>query len=142
MSRVKNKNTAPEIYLRKLLWKKGFRYRLNYKELPGRPDIYCNSYKTAIFVNGCFWHMHAGCKLATIPKSNHVFWKEKLQRNVERDRQTYMMLEQKGIKVIVIWGCVIQKMIKNRIIEERILRQLTESIESTDITIHEIEDVE
>ena len=68
MSRVKNKNTKPEVYLRKLLWHEGFRYRINYKKLPGSPDIYLPKYKTAIFVNGCFWHMHEGCKLSTIQK--------------------------------------------------------------------------
>ena len=75
MARVKNKNTQPEVYLRKLLWHMGFRYRLNYKSLPGSPDIYIPKYKVAIFVNGCFWHMHENCKYASIPKNNHDFGK-------------------------------------------------------------------
>lgn len=73
MARVKSKNTKPEIFLRKLLWHKGFRYRVNYKNLPGSPDIYFPKYKTAIFANGCFWHMHENCKYSSIPKSNYEF---------------------------------------------------------------------
>lgn len=113
MARVKSKNTKPEIFLRKLLWHKGFRYRLNYKKLPGSPDIYLLKYKTAIFVNGCFWHMHENCKFSSIPIKNHDFWKEKLERNVERDKKNYKDLKAMGIKVIVIWECEIKKMVKD-----------------------------
>ncbi|MGI6402609.1 MAG: very short patch repair endonuclease [Thermoguttaceae bacterium] len=115
MSRVKNKNTKPEVYLRKLLWHEGFRYRINYKDLPGRPDIYIPKYKAAIFVNGCFWHMHEGCKLSSIPKTNYDFWKAKLEGNVERDKRNYKELDGMGINVIVVWGCEIKKMMKNEL---------------------------
>lgn len=124
MSRVKNKNTKPEVYLRKLLWHEGFRYRINYKKLPGSPDIYLPKYKTAIFVNGCFWHMHEGCKLSTIPKTNHNFWKEKLEGNVARDRMNYRKLEDMGINVIVIWGCEIKEMAKDYEKEKELIRTL------------------
>lgn len=113
MSRVKNKDTKPEVYLRKLLWHEGFRYRINYKDLPGRPDIYIPKYKVAIFVNGCFWHMHEGCKLSSIPKTNYDFWKAKLEGNVERDKKNYKDLEDMGVKVIIVWGCEIKKMLKS-----------------------------
>lgn len=113
MARVKSKNTKPEIFLRKLLWHKGFRYRVNYKNLPGSPDIYLPKYKTAIFVNGCFWHMHENCKYSSIPKSNYEFWKNKLEGNVERDKKNYAQLESMGIKVIVVWGCEIKRMMKD-----------------------------
>lgn len=113
MSRVKSKKTKPEIFLRKLLWHKGFRYRLNYKELPGSPDLYIPKYRVAIFVNGCFWHMHENCKYSSIPKSNYEFWKNKLEGNVERDKQNYIKLESMGIKVIVVWGCEIKQMMKD-----------------------------
>ncbi len=116
MARVKSKNTKPEIFLRKLLWHKGFRYRVNYKNLPGSPDIYLPKYKTAIFVNGCFWHMHENCKYSSIPKSNYEFWKNKLEGNVERDKKNYAQLESMGIKVIVVWGCEIKRMMKDEII--------------------------
>ena len=113
MARVKSKNTKPEVFLRKLLWHKGFRYRLNYKELPGSPDLYIPKYKVAIFVNGCFWHMHENCRYSSIPKNNHDFWKNKLEGNVERDKQNYSKLERMGIKVIVVWGCEIKQMMKD-----------------------------
>lgn len=113
MARVKSKNTKPEIFLRKLLWHKGFRYRVNYKKLPGNPDIYIPKYNAAIFVNGCFWHMHENCKYSSIPKSNYDFWKNKLEGNVERDKKNYAQLESMGIKVIVVWGCEIKQMMKD-----------------------------
>ena len=119
MARVKSKNTEPEIYFRKLLWHKGFRYRMNYKNLPGSPDIYLSKYKAAIFINGCFWHMHKNCKYSTIPKNNHDFWKEKLERNIKRDKRNYRKLEDMGIRVIIVWGCEIKKMIKDKSIEEK-----------------------
>lgn len=116
MARVKSKNTKPEDLLRKLLWHKGVRYRVNYKELPERPDIYIAKYNVAIFVNGCFWHMHENCKYSSIPKNNHEFWKNKLEGNVERDKENYAQLESMGIKVIVVWGCEIKKMMKDEVI--------------------------
>ena len=113
MARVKSVNTKPEIFLRKLLWHKGFRYRVNYSKLPGKPDIFIPKYNTAIFVNGCFWHMHENCKLSSIPKSNYDFWKNKLEGNVERDKKNYKELENIGIKVVVVWGCEIKEMMKD-----------------------------
>ena len=121
MARVKSENTKPEIFLRKLLWHRGFRYRVNYKELPGSPDIYISKYNVAIFVNGCFWHMHENCKYSSIPKSNYEFWKNKLEGNVERDRKNYAQLESMGIKVIVVWGCEIKQMMKDESIIEKII---------------------
>ena len=131
MARVKNKNTKPEVYLRKLLWRRGFRYRLNYKGLPGSPDIYIPKYKAAIFVNGCFWHMHENCRYASIPKNNHDFWKNKLEGNVQRDKQNYIKLESMGINVIVVWGCEIKQMMKDKVIEKEKTDNLANSIFST-----------
>ena len=124
MARVKSKNTEPEIYFRKLLWHKGFRYRMNYKHLPGSPDIYLSKYKAAIFINGCFWHMHKNCKYSSVPKNNHDFWKEKLEGNIKRDKRNYRKLEDMGIRVIVVWGYEIKKMIQDKSIEEK----MTDSI--------------
>ena len=131
MARVKSKNTKPEVYLRKLLWHMGFRYRLNYKNLPGSPDIYIPKYKAAIFVNGCFWHMHENCKYASIPKNNHDFWKSKLEGNVQRDKQNYIKLESMGINVIVVWGCEIKQMMKDKMIEKEKADNLANYIFST-----------
>ena len=132
MARVKSKNTKPEVFLRKLLWHKGFRYRLNYKELPGSPDLYIPKYKVAIFVNGCFWHMHENCRYSSIPKSNYEFWKNKLEGNVERDKKNYAQLESMGIKVIVVWGCEIKRMMK----DECVLSEKMNSIYQTIIYNH------
>lgn len=124
MARVKNKNTNPEIFLRKLLWYKGFRYRINYKKLLGSPDIYIPKYNAAIFVNGCFWYMHENCKYSFITKTNHEFWKNKLKGNVERDKKNYTQLESIGTKVIVIWGCEIKQMMKDEVIATEIVDNL------------------
>lgn len=124
MARVKNKNTKPEIYLRKLLWHRGFRYRINYKQLPGSPDIYIPKYNTTIFVNGCFWHMHENCKYSSIPKTNRDFWEKKLKSNVKRDEENYDKLRKLGFNVIVVWQCEINK-IKN---DESILENLINDI--------------
>ena len=124
MARVKSKNTKPEIFLRKKLWHEGFRYRVNYKELPGSPDIYIPKYKTAIFVNGCFWHMHENCKYSSIPKNNHEFWEKKLKGNVIRDRDNYKKLKDMGGKVIVVWGCEIKRIEKENSELKKIVDQI------------------
>ena len=132
MARVKSKNKKLEVLLRKLLWHKGFRYRLNYKELPGSPDLYIPKYRVAIFVNGCFWHMHENCRYSSIPKSNYEFWKNKLEVNVERDKKNYTQLESMGIKVIVVCGCKIKRMMK----DECVLSEKMNSIYQTIIYNH------
>ena len=124
MSRIKGKNSTPEVYIRKLLWHKGFRYRKNYSNLPGKPDIYLKKYNTAIFVNGCFWHMHSGCKYSTMPSSHIEYWKNKLLNNVERDKKEYALLKNDGIKVLVIWECTIKKMKKDHVMESEVLNKI------------------
>ena len=98
MARVKSKNTKPEDFLRKLLWHKGFRYRLNYKELPGSPDLYIPKYKVAIFANGCFWHMHGNCRYSSIPKNNYDFWKNKLEGMLKEISKTTANLKGWALK--------------------------------------------
>lgn len=105
MSRIRSSNTSPELAMRRALHALGFRFRLHRKDLPGRPDIVLPRHRAAIFVHGCFWHRHDGCKVASTPKSNTAFWIEKFDRNVARDLQARKMLEAQGWKVIVVWEC-------------------------------------
>lgn len=105
MSRIKGKNTKPEELVRKYLFSQGFRYRKNDKRLPGSPDIVLPKYKTVIFVNGCFWHGHEGCKYFVRPKSNEDFWKNKIETNIARDKKKTEALEALGWNVIVVWEC-------------------------------------
>lgn len=105
MSSVKSKNTKPEIMVRKFLFSNGYRYRINRKDLPGKPDIVLPKYKTVVFINGCFWHGHENCKYATIPESNHEFWLAKINGNIECDRLTREKLSQMGWNIIDIWQC-------------------------------------
>ena len=105
MSQIKSRDTKPEILVRKYLFAHGFRYRKNVKKLPGTPDIVLPKYKTVIFVNGCFWHGHEGCKKATIPATNTEFWRNKIARNIERDEEEKEDLEQMGYRVIIVWQC-------------------------------------
>ena len=105
MSHVRGKDTKPEVMVRKFLFAQGFRYRLYRKDLPGKPDIVLPKYNTVIFINGCFWHGHSGCKYATIPKANHDFWLAKISGNIERDKTNYAKLFELGWKVIEIWQC-------------------------------------
>lgn len=107
MSHIKSANTKPEISVRKTLWRLGYRYRVNVKKLPGRPDIYIPKIKTAVFVHGCFWHQHEDCNRKSMPKSNIDYWKPKLERNIERFAQQSAELKDMRINVIVIWECQI-----------------------------------
>ena len=109
MSRVKGKDTKPEEIVRKYLFSQGFRYRKNDKRLPGKPDIVLPKYKTVIFVNGCFWHKHEGCKYFVWPKSNSEFWKEKIESNIVRDKKQYEELKNAGCHVIIVWECELKK---------------------------------
>ena len=105
MSRIRGKDTKPEEKVRKYLFARGFRYRKNVKDLPGKPDIVLPKYKTCIFVNGCFWHKHEGCKYFVWPKNNNEFWRAKIKGNVERDQRQKSELQALGWKVIVVWEC-------------------------------------
>lgn len=109
MSRVKGKDTKPEEIVRKYMFSQGFRYRKNDKRLPGKPDIVLPKYKTVIFVNGCFWHKHEGCKYFVWPKSNSEFWKEKIESNIVRDKKQYEELKNAGWHVIIVWECELKK---------------------------------
>ena len=109
MSRIKGKDTKPEIAVRQYLFANGFRFRKNDKRYPGKPDIVLPKYHTIIFVHGCFWHRHEGCKQATTPKSRTDFWLEKFQKNVQNDAKHIQELKNMGWKVIVLWECELEK---------------------------------
>ncbi len=109
MSRVKSRNTKPELRVRSALHAMGYRFRLHRKDLPGNPDIVLPKHRTAVFVNGCFWHQHPGCRKATIPQNNRPYWEKKLGRNVERDRSSKAQLEEMGWRVITLWECEISR---------------------------------
>lgn len=105
MSLIRSNETKPEVFVRSVLHHLGFRFRKNVKTLPGKPDIVLPKYKTVIFVHGCFWHQHEGCKRSTIPKSNIDYWIPKLKGNVKRDKEHRKHLEELGWNVAVIWEC-------------------------------------
>ena len=118
MSHIRSRNTKPELKVRQWLWRHGYRYRLNVKSVPGKPDIVMRRYRTAIFVNGCFWHGHDGCDKFKIPQTNVEFWQNKINRNRERDQQNYQVLHDNGWQVIVVWECQLTP----KRIEETMLR--------------------
>lgn len=105
MSRIHSGNTKPEIIIRSLLHRMGYRFRLHRKDLPGKPDIVLPRYRIVIFVHGCFWHRHSGCRYAYTPKSRINFWKEKFSRNIERDHEAKDKLEILNWKVLTVWEC-------------------------------------
>lgn len=109
MSGIRGQNTKPEMQVRSLLFKAGYRFRLHRKDLPGTPDIVMPGRKVAIFVHGCFWHRHRDCSLARLPKSNAEFWKTKLSGNERRDQIKYTQLANLGWRVLVIWECIIRR---------------------------------
>lgn len=105
MSRVRSKDTEPEMVVRRLLHHAGYRFRLHRLDLPGKPDIYLPRHRLAIFVHGCFWHAHKDCRRATLPKTRTEFWQAKIAKNVERDSQACRALVQGGHKVLELWAC-------------------------------------
>lgn len=105
MSRVRSKNTKPEMLVRKFLFSKGYRYRLHDKKLPGKPDIVLPKFKTVIFIHGCFWHGHEHCKYSALPKTNSEWWSAKICANIKNDNQAIDYLESKGWKILTVWGC-------------------------------------
>lgn len=110
MAAIKNHDTKPELFIRKELYSRGFRYYKNYTEIFGHPDLYLSKYKTAVFINGCFWHRHKGCKYAYTPKSRQEFWQKKFNNNIARDQIVQNQLKCEGIRCLIIWECTIKKM--------------------------------
>lgn len=116
MAAVKNKDTAPELFVRRLLFSIGFRYRLNDRKLPGHPDIVLKKYKAVVFVNGCFWHGHTGCKKSKLPATNCSFWENKIITNVKRDKRVVDALLLRNYRVLVVWQCACKKCLSEKIV--------------------------
>lgn len=117
MSRVSGKNTKPELIVRSLLHRMGYRFRLHRKDLPGKPDIILSKHRKVIFVHGCFWHGHADCSRSKRPTSNEEFWRKKLDKNIARDKSTIKNLKELGWGVLVVWTCEVNSMhdLKNKL---------------------------
>lgn len=114
MAAIHSKDTKPELLVRRYLFARGFRYRLNHPRLPGRPDLVLRKYRTAIFVNGCFWHGHEGCRYYVVPKSNVDFWKDKIERNRVRDREEQHRLAAMGWHCITVWECQLKPKLREQ----------------------------
>lgn len=130
MSAIRSKNTKPEMYLRKMLFAEGYRYRICEKRVPGHPDIFLRKYNTAIFVHGCFWHRHQGCKYAYMPKSRQEFWQKKFDDNIRRDSVVKDELRARNIKCLIVWECTIRQMKKDRNIEKAIVSQIKQFLQN------------
>ena len=130
MSRIRSRDTRPEMVVRSLLHGAGFRFRLHVRELPGTPDIVLPKYRAVVFVHGCFWHRHPGCKYASVPRSNRKFWAKKFRENVTRDRVAQRSLERMGWHVVVIWECT-----PTCVLREVPPRAIAEGINSSPLTI-------
>jgi len=139
MAAIKGKDTKPELIVRKYLFSRGLRFRIQVSELPGKPDIVLPKYKTVIFVNGCFWHGHEGCKYFRLPKSNVKFWEEKIERNVARDKESMQSLLDSGWNVIRVWECELRNKANRKDTLNNIYNSITSpngsgySFEETDI---------
>lgn len=123
MSRVRAKNTGPELHVRRALWADGFRYRLHVKDLPGKPDLVLSKYRLAVFVHGCFWHQH-GCKRSRRPASNQDYWNSKLDENINRDARNRKGLEDRGWTVTTIWECRLDDDTESLLAQLRNLRSI------------------
>lgn len=128
MSLIRGRDTQPELALRRALHRLGLRFRLHGAGLPGKPDLVFPRYKTVVFVHGCFWHQHAGCSIATIPKSNTQFWVEKFKKNIDRDKRVSAQLNELGWKVLVAWECELSTRQKIELTGKRIAIEIKSQI--------------
>lgn len=123
MAKIKGKNTGPEMAVRSLLHRAGYRFRIHVASLPGKPDIVLPRYRTIVFVHGCFWHRHRGCKVASTPKSHRKFWADKFARNVANDKKHLRQLRKLGWKVVTVWECQLRD-------PKRVLRRVEGTLEA------------
>ena len=130
MAAIRSRDTKPEMYLRKLLFSRGYRYRIAEKSIPGHPDIFLRKYNTAIFIHGCFWHRHPGCEYAYTPKTRVAFWQKKFDDNVRRDAIVAEELQSLGTKQLIIWECTIKQMKRSVVFEAQVLSRIESIIKS------------
>lgn len=134
MAAIKGRGTKPELYFRKQLFILGYRYRICPSGLPGHPDVWLPKYRTAIFINGCFWHAHEGCRYFRIPENNRGFWEDKFNKNRQRDKRVISELVDQNIRVVIVWECAIRKMRSdsdfNRIVIDQVCRFLADETAS------------
>jgi DNA mismatch endonuclease (patch repair protein) len=138
MSRIRGRDTKPELVLRKLLHAQGLRYRLHRADLPGKPDLVFVRHKAVVFVHGCFWHRHHGCSIATTPKSNIDFWVEKFDRNVARDRRNILALQALGWRVYVVWECELASVMKAKAAADRLALSIVEPSPHSRIRVSDV----
>ena len=124
MSKIRSRDTKPEVWLRKKLFERGYRYRKNVNNVPGHPDIWLAKYDTAVFVHGCFWHRHEGCKYAYMPKSRVEFWTQKFRKNIERDKVVRVELADVGVRMLIVWECTVKRMMKDEETDAEVLREI------------------
>ena len=136
MTSIRGRDTKPELIVRRYLFGRGFRYRLNHPRLPGHPDIVLRKYRTVIFVNGCFWHGHKGCRYFTVPKSNTDFWSAKISRNAERDRSVQQQLAAMGWHCVTVWECQLMPKLRNDTL--RALEYTISHIFINDVSVHAV----
>lgn len=132
MAAIRSKDTKPEVYLRKLLFSAGYRYRKNVSYIYGHPDLWLAKYNTAIFVHGCFWHRHEGCKYAYTPKSREEFWNKKFSVNIQRDKAVKEELARQGIRQLIIWECTIERTKRQFERQTDLLNNICVFLQSTD----------
>ena len=123
MSRIRSKNTKPELIFRKKLHSLGYRYSLHKKDLPGKPDLYLKKYNLAIFIHGCFWHRHQGCSRSSTPSQNEEYWTAKFKKNVDHDKSVYKELRRQNMNYLIFWECEIKQR-KMMILEDKIVREI------------------
>lgn len=132
MAKIRAKNTKPELFIRSELHKRGFRFRVNSKLVEGHPDVYFTKKRIAIFVHGCYWHRHPRCKFSYMPKSNLDFWMKKFASNVERDKAVMRILQNEGVRTVLIWECTVKKMMSDETVKEECLTKIHTFINDSD----------
>ncbi len=132
MAKIRSRDTKPEEYIRHLLFSRGYRYRKNVASVPGHPDAWLAKFNVALFVHGCFWHRHPGCKYAYTPKSRVEFWNRKFENNIARDKEVRDQLQAQGIRSLVIWECTVKRMLGSESEKQFILSKIEKYLQSED----------